>query len=201
MVRSEKGLDDLVEAAAAFVQANWPQKPFFSHSRDKIIIYCHSLRDVSSLGGIIGCPTYTSRSGSEEEKATIIAQWLSQEEQPVIVATAALGIGFDYPFIRCVIHVDAPEKLTNFAQESGRAGRDGETASSIVILRSTWKPQLDGHLSQDQEAMQLYLTQQHCSRGVLTQFLDAEADWRWCMAGEECCQVCNEPRQIGRAHV
>jgi hypothetical protein len=41
--------------------------------------------------------------------------------------------------------------------------------------------------------MQLYLTQQHCSRGVLSQFLDTEPHWRWCMAEDEACQVCVQP--------
>lgn len=198
MVSIEKGPAGLVEAAAALVEACWPQEKFFNHSRDKIIMYCHSLKDVASLADILSCPTYTSRSGNEEEKAAIIAGWLGREDQPVIIATAALGIGFDYPFIRLVVHVGAPEKLTDFAQESGRAGRDGQKASSIVMLRSTWKPQLSGHLGEDEEAMQLYLTQRYCSRGILTQFLDAETDWRWCMTGEECCQVCNKPRREPR---
>ena len=111
MVSFQKGEADLVQAAAALIQTYWPQKQFINQSQDKVIIYCHSMKDVASLADILGCPTYTSRSGSEEEKATIIAQWLGNEGQPVIVATAALGIGFDYPFIRCVIHVGAPEKL------------------------------------------------------------------------------------------
>ena len=57
---------------------------------------------------MLGCLTYTSKSGSEEEKATIISDWLGRPKQPAIVATRALGIGFDYPFVRWVIHVDAP---------------------------------------------------------------------------------------------
>ena len=74
--------------------------------------------------------------------------------------------------------MDAPEKVTAFSQESGRAGRDGGKASSITLLSATWKPQLDGNLALDQEAMQLYLTQQYCSRGVLSQFLDSQCHWR-----------------------
>ena len=80
-----------------------------------------------------------SKSGSEEEKAAILREWLGRAEQPAIVATGALGVCFDYPFIRWVIHVDAPQKMTDFSQESGRAGQGGSKASSIVLLRSTWK--------------------------------------------------------------
>src|SRR5258708_1932100 len=83
--------------------------------------------------------------------------------------------------------------MSDFAQESGRVGRDGAKACSIVMLSITWKPQLDRQLPPDQEAMQLYLTQQYCSRGVLSQFLDAQPHWRWCMQDDKACQVCSEP--------
>src|SRR5436190_22514433 len=66
------------------------------------------------------------------------------------------------------------------------------------MLSAAWKPQLDQHLAPDQEAMQLYLMQQHCSRGVLSQFLDERQDWRWCMQGEEVCEVCQEPHDEAR---
>src|SRR5277367_6013080 len=150
------------------------------------------------LADILGCASYTSESGSKEEKAAILSKWLASKDQPAIAATSALGIGFDYPHVRWVIHVDAPERMTAFSQESGRAGRDGGKASSIILLRAMWKPQLNQDLAPDQEAMQLYLTQQYCSRGVLSQFLDDQRDWRWCMVGEEVCQVCQEPHSKAR---
>jgi len=150
------------------------------------------------LANILGCALYTSELGSKEEKAAILSKWLASKDQPAIAATSALGIGFDYPHVRWVIHVDAPERMTAFSQESGRAGRDGGKASSIILLRAMWKPQLNQDLAPDQEAMQLYLTQQYCSRGVLSQFLDDQRDWRWCMVGEEVCQVCQEPHSKAR---
>jgi superfamily II DNA helicase RecQ len=173
MVSLETGPGALIERAASLVQAYWPKPEIFDHSRDKIIIYCRTREQVAMLADLLQCLSYTSESGSEEEKAAILSQWITDKAQPVIVATSALGIGFDYPHIRWVVHVDAPDKVTAFSQESGRAGRDSGKASSIVMLSATWKPQLDKVLSPDEEAMQLYLTQQYCSRGVLSQFLDA----------------------------
>lgn len=191
MVSFETGAGTLIERAAKLVEAYWPRQDIFDHSRDKIIIYCRSREEVNELASMLQCPSYTSESGTEEERAAILSQWIANPAQPAIIATSALGIGFDYPHVRWVVHVDAPGEASSFSQESGRAGRDGQKASSIVLLWSGWKPQLEGHLSPDQEAMQLYLSQQHCSRGVLSQFLDAPPDWRWCMATDEPCQVCN----------
>ncbi len=193
IVTSETGAGTLVERAAELVRGCWPKEGFFDHSQDKIIMYCRTREEVARLADLLGCPTYTSQSGTDVEKAAIISGWLGNREQPAIAATSALGIGFDYPHIRWVIHVGAPDQATAFSQESGRAGRDRGKAYSIVMLSATWKPQLDQGLSPDEEAMQLYLTRQHCFRGVLSQFLDAQRDWRWCMPGEEACQVCQKP--------
>ena len=158
MVSLETGPGTLVERAANLVQVYWPKKEVFDHSRDKILIYCRTREHVALLTELLQCPSYTSESGSEEEKAAILARWIADKGQPVITATSAHGIGFDYPHIQWVVHVDAPSEATAFSQESGRAGRDGGKASSIVLLHAGWKPQVDGSLSPDREAMQLYLT-------------------------------------------
>jgi len=198
MVRLETGIGTLIERAASLVQEFWPRQEIFDHARDKIIIYCGSRDEVYELATMLKCPSYTFESGSEEERAVIISQWIGNSGQPAIVATSALGIGFDYAHVRWVIHIDAPGEASSFSQESGRAGRDGKQASSIVLLWSRWKPDLEGRLSPDQEAMQLFLSQHHCSRGVLSQFFDAPSDWRWCMSNDTPCQVCKISRTTAR---
>ena len=198
IVSRETGPGTLGERAANLVRAYWPRREVFDHARDKIIIYCQTRTAVSLLAESLGCPSYTSESGTEEAKAAILSSWVADKGQPVIVATSALGIGFDYPHVRWVIHVDAPRRASAFSQETGRAGRDGGKASSIVLLSAAWEPALDQALPPDEEAMHLYLTQQHCSRGVLSQFLDDEPNWRWCMPGEEVCGVCREPHKEAR---
>ncbi|TXB97976.1 hypothetical protein FocTR4_00016852 [Fusarium oxysporum f. sp. cubense] len=164
----------------------------FKSEQDRVIIYCPTKDLVAELADMLGCPSYTAESGTEEEKMAIIERWLTAADSPIIVATSALGPGFDYPHIRLVIHVDAPSLLTDFSQESGRAGRDGEVAESIILLSAAWQPQLGRPVGADKEAMQLYLLQEYCSRGVLSQFLDMKPDWRWCMEGDELCSVCPE---------
>ncbi|KAI8317928.1 hypothetical protein GQ54DRAFT_248225, partial [Martensiomyces pterosporus] len=50
------------------------------------------------------------------------------------VATNALGAGIDIPHIRHVVHIHPSNSLLDYAQESGRAGRDGEAAVAHMFV-------------------------------------------------------------------
>ena len=54
----------------------------------------------------------------------------------VVFATMALGVGVNFVALNTIYHYGAPRTIDNFFQESGRAGRSGAQAKSVVY----WKP-------------------------------------------------------------
>ncbi|TRX56554.1 ATP-dependent DNA helicase RecQ [Thalassomonas sp. M1454] len=71
--------------------------------------------------------------GMDSELRQSIQQDFMSGKVNLIVATIAFGMGIDKSDIRFVVHYDLPKSIENYAQEIGRAGRDGYQSECLVL--------------------------------------------------------------------
>ncbi|CAG9807850.1 unnamed protein product [Chironomus riparius] len=102
------------------------------------IIYTFSIKDTETLTNellkrdIKVRPYHAQLDAAERSK--YYHQWMENKIQAV-VATIAFGLGIDKQDVRFVIHHTMSKSMENFYQESGRCGRDGKYAESILMYR------------------------------------------------------------------
>ncbi|KAJ9618039.1 hypothetical protein H2203_009313 [Taxawa tesnikishii (nom. ined.)] len=188
--RADPRKGSLLEQSAVEAQDAWRDSDLFDHSRDKIVLYVRTCEDADSLCQLLGCAAYTAKSGTPEQKKLIVDRWIHTSDRPYLVATTALAEGFDH------------------AHESGRAGRDGMEAYSMVLLPATWQAQLEDDVDvgseqtgscrddvslrkrRDKQAVHKYLRGEQCFRTSLSEHLDLAQHRRWCMPEDVACDVC-----------
>ena len=70
---------------------------------------------------------------SDISERTVAEQALLSNEVKALVATSALGMGFDKPDLGFVIHLGAPQSPVAYYQQIGRAGRAVDSADVILM--------------------------------------------------------------------
>ena len=99
------------------------------------IIYTLTVRDAERVaewlqGRGIEVEAYTGQTGAERPE---LEQALLDNDLKALVATTALGMGFDKPDLGFVIHFQAPGSAIAYYQQVGRAGRALSAAYGVLL--------------------------------------------------------------------
>ena len=102
------------------------------------IVYASTIKAVEALHAALGeagvsVGRYHGRLPASDRRAEQDAFMCGDVR--VMVATNAFGLGIDRSDVRSVVHYQMPGGLDAYYQESGRAGRDGETAHCTLLYR------------------------------------------------------------------
>ena len=101
------------------------------------IVYCLTIRDAQRVGMWLqdqGIDARVYTGGTDTDIRLDIEDELRAGRLKAVVATSALGMGYDNPFIEYVIHFQSPGSPVMYYQQVGRAGRAVPHAVGVLLL-------------------------------------------------------------------
>jgi ATP-dependent DNA helicase RecQ len=101
------------------------------------IVYTLTIRDAELVSGWlasrgIDAPAYHSKL-ADKDRRRYLEDALGDNELKALVATVALGMGFDKPDLGFVIHYQRPSSVVAYYQQVGRAGRALDRAEAVLL--------------------------------------------------------------------
>ncbi len=143
------------------------------------IIYTLTIRDAERVARWLqhkgfNVQAYTARSQNREK----LEQALLVNRVKALVATVALGMGYDKPDLTFVIHYQTPGSVVGYYQQVGRAGRGVEAAYGVLLSGAEDTDITDFFINSafpaKQEVMQIIAALEEAPQGLsIPQILEA----------------------------
>ncbi|MCR1785485.1 RecQ family ATP-dependent DNA helicase [Nocardioides carbamazepini] len=136
------------------------------------IIYCLTVADTRRVADWLNARGISAVAYSGDTDAEVrldIERRLKSNDVKVVVATSALGMGYDKPDLAFVVHFQSPDSPVAYYQQVGRAGRAIDRATAVLLVGA-----------EDSDIWEYFLAnslpvQWHAE--AVTEFLASRADW------------------------
>ncbi len=108
------------------------------------IVYVPRRRDAAALASLLSADRHAAaayHAGLKPHRRKMVEEAFRHGEVDVVVSTSAFGMGIDKPDVALVLHLEMPQSIEDYVQETGRAARgaasgDGPPAGDCVLLRT-----------------------------------------------------------------
>ncbi|KAG8688648.1 hypothetical protein FRC11_005025, partial [Ceratobasidium sp. 423] len=155
---------------------------------ETILLQCREKELAKEIAATGGWPVFHADL-LESEKEELLSGWRSGTIQ-CLVATGALGVGVHHPACRVVVHIGVPYGVVDFFQESGRCGRDGWPALSVILWSKPFPPAMPEVDFNGYQALKSMLNDGlGCRRYHMSAYLDGQDLARTC--SDSKCMLCD----------